>query len=288
MDSKRRHELSQNYLANWLFDQYEEWIRPNSQIIGWLAVTVLVLVAGFLSYGRVVQWNKAAAWRQYYQAVSSENQVVALEAISEVSTGEIGDQARLTLAQVLCSNGCDGLSSDSAKAIETLEKAIGFFGKVRDESTSEEFKRQALWGIAQSKEAMASVREAGDLDEAIQTYKAIEEKWPNDYWGKRAAKEIEYLSRADTKRFFELSVKAAKDKPKADDFKVDIDKNDPFKNGPGNFDSGQALGETSILGGDFFQIDAEAKEAKQKEDKQQETEQKTEDEPKEPETKEGE
>lgn len=254
MDSNRRHQLAQNDLANWFITQYEDWIQPNLKWIGTAICGVLLLIVLISLSSRFVQWNKAAAWRQYYTALYSADSVGALEAISEASDGQVGVQSRLSLAQILLSEACNDVFTDQKAAQEKLDKATLHFQKVRDTAKDEQVQRQAIWGLGQAHEAYAAIRtDKNDLDAATKEYKMLSERWPDDYLGRRAVKQLAFIARPETKQFYELAAQKAQEKPKEEDFKVDIDTKDPFLGGPGSFDAQKALGgpSSSILSGEF-------------------------------------
>lgn len=252
MDSKRRHELSQNYLANWLITQYEDSIRPNAQLIGWGAIVLLVLLLLFWGSMKIRQWNREAAWQQYYSAVTSTDAPFALETLADSSEGDLGVRARLNLAQLLLGDACNGIFEDKTKAVEDLEKAIRHFQIVLQRASNDDYKREAAWGLGQAYETMAAFRSGSDdLGSAAKEYKALAERWPNEILGRRASKQAALITRPETKKFFELAAAKASEPPKEEEFKVDIDTKDPFQGGPGAFDPQKALGKTSILGGEF-------------------------------------
>lgn len=240
MDSNRRHKLAQNDLAR----QYEEWIKPNLQWISWAFIAVLLLIAVGVGYSKLLQSNKAAAWKMYYSALSTENATVALETVAN-STGEAaGLQARLSLGQLLLAEACVDAMSNKTDAVEKLEKAIIQFRKVKESKASAELKQEAAWGIGQTFETLASLRSGQeDMEQAVQEYKSLAERWPNSFLGEKAAKQSVFISRSDTKKFFEWSVAQAEKKPDADDFKTEIDENNPFPQGPGGLDLEKSFGE---------------------------------------------
>lgn len=251
MDSNRRHHLAQNDLANWFITQYEEWIQPNMRWIGWAVLAVLALIVGVFGFSALDAKNKATAWQQYYSALFSQESASSLEALVASSNGSIADRARLTLAQIRLAEASNEIARDKTPALEKLDQAISHFKQVQQEASETDFKQQAALGLAQAYETAATVRtDKNDLDEAKKTYKTLSEQWPDSYYGQKAAKQLAFLSRPDTVKFYELSAKKANETPKADDFKVDIDTKDPFAAGT-SFDPQKVLDETSILGGEF-------------------------------------
>lgn len=241
MDSKRRHELSQNFLANWLITQYEDWIRPNSGLLSWAILIVLLIIAALLLSARVVGWNRASAWRQYSSAVASADAATSLETLAEAG-GPVAVPSRLSLGQILLADACNGMFQNKSESLGKTEKAITHFRWVRDNAKEDAVKQQAIWGLGQSWETAAALRtDKTDLDEAAKAYKTLIERWPNDYLGRRAAAQLAFLERPGTKKFLELAANRVEEKPQADDFKVEIDTKDPFSAGPGGLDALKSL-----------------------------------------------
>jgi hypothetical protein len=257
MDSNRRHQLAQNALANWFITQYEEWIQPNSHLLSVVILIIFLLFLSYFGYTRWSEWNKARAWGKYYAAIHSENAENELESLAETARGFFADQARLTLAQIQLSDASNQLFTDKPKAVERLEKVIEQFQRVQ-RSTDVSLCLQASYGLAQAWESLAAARVGkNDLAEAENEYKKITEQFPNEFLGQKAKKQLALISRSSTKKFFEFAAAKIAETPKTEDFKVEINKTDPFLDGPKSFDPQKALGGDSILKGEFQERIAE-------------------------------
>jgi hypothetical protein len=243
MDSNRRHRLAQNELAHWFITQYEEWLKPNAYWIGGGTIAILVLVGAFFGSAGISEWNKTQIWNGYYTAIHSENSADALELLAETSKGNIAEQARLTLAQIRLGEGCHLLLTDKPKATELLEKSIKQFQLIQSNTKDKEILLQASYGLAQAWETLAAVRVGNnDLAEAEKEYKKIAEQYSNEFLGQKAKKQLLFIARTNTQKFFELAAAKVAELPKQDDFKVEIDKTDPFLNNSQDFDLQKALG----------------------------------------------
>lgn len=252
MDSNRRHQLAQNELANWFITQYEEWIKPNAYWISGGTFAILILLGAFFGSAGISEWNKAQIWNGYYTAIHSENSTEALELLAETSKGTIAEQARLTSAQIRLGEGCHLLFSDKSKATESLEKSIQQFQYLQKNAKDKNILLQASFGLAQSWETLAAVRVGkNDLAEAEKEYKKITEQWSNEFLGQKAKKQLLLISRANTQKFFELAAAKVAEPPKQDDFKVEIDKKDPFLNDSKDFDVQKTLEGGSLLKNEF-------------------------------------
>ncbi|MDR2116990.1 MAG: hypothetical protein LBP87_11490 [Planctomycetaceae bacterium] len=252
MDSNRRHHLAQNELAYWFITQYEEWIKPNAYWIGGGTIAILVLLGAFFGSAGISEWNKAQIWNGYYTAIHSENSADALELLAETSKGSIAEQTRLTLAQIRLGEGCHLSFSDKLKAIELLEKSIKQFQFLQKNAKDKDILLQASFGLAQSWETLAALRVGNnDLAEAEKEYKKIAEQQSDEFLAQKAKKQLLLISRANTQKFFELAAAKIIEQPKQDDFKVEIDKKDPFLNDSKDFDVQKSLEGGSILKNEF-------------------------------------
>ncbi|MDR0703413.1 MAG: hypothetical protein LBF88_00320 [Planctomycetaceae bacterium] len=258
MDSGRRHQLAQNELLHWLVTQYEEWLKPNAYWIGGGTIAILVLLGAFLGSSGISEWNKAQIWNGYYAAIHSENSTEALQLLVETSKGTIAEQARLTLAQIQLGEGCHQLFTDKVKATESLEKSVEQFQFLQKNANNKNILLQANFGLAQAWETLAAVRVGkNDLAEAEKEYKKIAEQYPNEFLGQKAQKQLLLISNANTLKFFELSAAKVTEPTKQDDFKVEIDKKDPFLDNSKDFDVQKVLEGGSSLRTEFSDHAAE-------------------------------
>lgn len=236
MDSNRRHRLSQNSLASWIGKQYDEWIRPNGQWIGLAALVIAALLVVYIGTSRLRDANRQGAWNQYSQALLSENREANLQVIAETTSGPVAKQARLSLAQILLIEGCNNVLFNKKDAEESLTKAIEHFQAVSKDATEERQRQQAFFGEAEAWETLAAVRIGkNDLEEAEKAYARVVEAWPDDYWGKKAKDRRNFISRPDTKKFFELAAARVFETPEKDGASVEIDRENPGLDGPGGF-----------------------------------------------------
>ncbi len=208
MDSNRRHQLSQNMLANWIFRLYDEWIRPYGQWIVLGILFILVVMTIFLVTHRLQAHNRQESWSQYAQAIMSDDQATQLTLVVATLREPLATQALLTLAQIQLSEGCAAIRTDKKVAEESLHKAMGYFQDVEKRATNDELSWQALFGQAQVWESLAAVREGTiDLPEAEKVYAKLAEQAADSFWGKKAKEKLSFLKRSDTQQFLTLSAK---------------------------------------------------------------------------------
>jgi hypothetical protein len=230
MDSKHRHELEQNILAKWLVSQYD-WIRPNSGWLGYAVLGVLVIVAIVFGTSQLNTWNKAAAWKQYYAALRSEHAETDLEFVAESTSGVVGIQARLALAQRQLTEGCSQVFIDKTLAIPCLEKAIASFQRVQKLTSDPPILQKAGFGLGQCWEALAAARVGSDLTKAEEEYQKVTEQWGESFEGQRAKKQLALLRQPSTKMFIASTAARVAESSAADDFRVNINTNDSFEPG---------------------------------------------------------
>ncbi|MGL4593123.1 MAG: hypothetical protein ACRCUY_00170 [Thermoguttaceae bacterium] len=243
MDSRRRHELSQNDLGNWIITVYEDHIQPNANWVLYATLAIALIFGIGLFSHRMTQWNKAQAWKNYYNALYSIDYENELLRIAETSKGPVGVQARLSLAQLLLGDGCaqmfrgqSGASVNKEIAIEQIEKALNQFRIVEKSGAGPELdilKTQAILGQAQAFESLAAIQDEKNIEQAIAQYERI--KNLADV-GEMATYKIAFLSKPETLAFLN---KTATSKTPKEDLKIEFSKEDPFPDGVQNFDPGK-------------------------------------------------
>lgn len=234
MDSKHRHQLEENILAKWLIAQYEGWIRPNSSWLGYAVLGVLVVVAFVIGTARVNSWNQASAWKQYYAALHSEQSEADLELIAGSTSGVVGIQARLALAQRQLTGGSAQVFTNKAESISTLEKALNSFQQIQKKTNDPLILQQAGFGLAQCWETLAAARVGDDLIKAEEEFQKVADSWGESFKGQQAKQRLVLLQQPATRKFFELAAAKKPESTGTSDFKVNIDPSDPFA--PGNID----------------------------------------------------
>jgi hypothetical protein len=237
MDSKHRHQLEQNALAKWLIAQYEGWIRPNSSWLGYACLGVLIVIVIVIATARVNSWNQASAWKQYYAALYSEQSEADLEVIADSTSGAVGIQARLALAQRQLSEGCTQVFTDKALSIAAVEKAIVSFEQVQEKAKDSLVLQRAGFGLGQCWEALAAARVGDDLARAEEEYQKVADRWGEEHTGLLAKQQLARLRQPSTKQFMQLAAAKKIEPAGAGDFNVNIDPSDPFAAGKVDFSS---------------------------------------------------
>jgi len=245
MDRERRHQLAQNSLSLWLYTQYEDVFKPNSQLISWLFIAFLVLLCGVFLTRSLLEGNSAKSWQQYFMALNSSDPEASFQALVEdpsSASGPAAAQMRLTYAQILANDVETLLESNKSKATDKLEKSARMFQVAHDLADNDGIRQQAVYGAAVACEALAACRtDKNDLAEAEKKYKELVDRWPDSLYGQRAKKRLAQLAKPETRTFYEYIATAAPITPKDDGINVDFDKTDDFSDGPRDFDPAKAL-----------------------------------------------
>ena len=245
MDRERRQQLSQNSLSKWLYTQYEDVFKPNSQLIGWLFIAILVLLCGFFLTRSLLEANAAKSWQQYFTALYSSDPETSFQTLVDdrsSASGPAAAQIRLTYAQILANDVESLLASNKSKATDKLEKSIQMFQASQQLANNDGIRQQAVYGAAVAYETLAACRtDKDDFAEAEKRYKEIIDRWPDSFYGQRAAKRLVLLAKPETRSFYEFIATAVSPDSQDDEVKVDIDTTDFFSEGPGDFDPAKAL-----------------------------------------------
>ncbi|MDR0328634.1 MAG: hypothetical protein LBI05_10105 [Planctomycetaceae bacterium] len=234
MDSKHRHELEQNELAKWIVAQYD-WGRSNSSWLGYAVLAVLVAVAVFFGTVRVSTWNRAAAWKQYYAALHSEQSETDLELLAQTTSSIVGTYARLALAQRQLSEGCMQVFISKKEAIIALEKALASFQQVQKATNDPLILQQAGFGLGQCWETLAAARVGNDRTQAEEEYQKVIDRWGDSFDGKRAKKRLARLQQPETRTFLARTAEKTEAIPEKDDLGGAFGLSDPLEPAPIDF-----------------------------------------------------
>lgn len=194
MNSERRHELQQNYLADLLGTQLRK-IENYTKLIA--VVIVAVVVA-------------AVAWGLYRSAEVGARSDATLELLQNVGSGDpeglgqVGERypgtpagalAKLYQADVLLANGIAAQFNDREEAQTQLTDALKRYSEVAAASTDTLVRSRANFGIARTQESL------GQVDKAIEAYKTVVSIGESEAMIKAAQHRIEALQKPETQEF---------------------------------------------------------------------------------------
>lgn len=203
MKSERRHELQQNELADWIGKSYES-ARPYGNLILALVALVLLVAAAWIWWSRQASAGQAETWNKLYQAQLNGNPAEMMEVAENHPNTDVGHWAAVIAGDIYLANGCEQLFTNKATAAQELRKAVDSYLAVLNESQIPMLRERATFGLARAYEALSGTRQSqGELDKAIENYRAVVEKWPNGAYTEIAKQRLADLERPATKQFYD-------------------------------------------------------------------------------------
>ncbi len=201
MKSKRRHDLQTNDLATILerwWKQFAPYRRP-------VLVVVAVLVGGGVIYriAQTIRWqSEGEVWRSFFAAASSNDPLALSKQLKRVARehqdSTAGLWAALLAGDVQFNQGFRQLFTDRALATTSLNDAKDQYEFVLKHVGNRDrtLKLRALYGLAQTHEAMSHVKEAAKY------YRQVVELAGDDVIGADAKKRLELLQDNKIERWY--------------------------------------------------------------------------------------
>lgn len=217
MKTERRHELKQNELGHWIDETMDRMAPYMRSIVGTLVALVLLVIA-------VLFWTKNAKDREQRSWVSiqsllqsvtgssgNEEREKALEELNGALDEYAGSKAAIygthALAEFQLQEGMSGLFSSRSSAEKNLSDAVGSFESVLQQTNDPRIVQRATLGLAHAYEAR------NRLDDAIEQYQKISEKWPDSEAGREAKRRLADLEGEETKDFYDWFAQADRNSP---------------------------------------------------------------------------
>jgi hypothetical protein len=200
MKTERKHELQTNVLADWL-GQHIEQIRPYGKNI---AIGIGLILVAWIAYS-FVQYQKSiaagATWRDYFAATMERNpdqRNKKIDAVATMHADQVpGLWAVLNAAQGKLSAGCARLFTDREIARKELSDAKEGFQEVAEKAGQPDLRVFALYGLAQTFEAM------GELKQASEKFRQVHSTAPETAFGKAAKARADYLASSSVEQFYD-------------------------------------------------------------------------------------
>lgn len=189
-------EEDETILARWLRRGLEKGARFWLLIAGVvIAVFVVSMLIRGITGGRSAQ---AEAWEELILAAGTEDPVAQELAIGERGVGDAAAWALLRAAESRYRDGFSDLPQNRDAALERLSEAHDLFQRTYERSADDPLRRRlAAMGMARSLEAR------GDLDGAVQQYKAIVKEFPGTAEAERAQELADALQEPETIAFYQ-------------------------------------------------------------------------------------
>jgi predicted negative regulator of RcsB-dependent stress response len=189
MKSTRKHELQTNELADALWHYYEQ-IKPHGQLIGYVALGVIVLVLILVVLPTFRSSQGSAAEAAFVEAMGSHQPDPLRNFLKQYPTAEQAATAKLLLADRLLSEAVRATPSPGedlkAKAAKLIDEAKELYGQVAQSS-------KAFEPLARTGLAMVTIQE-GNLDAGRKALEEVVAKWPQSIGAEKAKANLEALA----------------------------------------------------------------------------------------------
>ena len=212
MKNERRKQLSQNSLAKYLEETVNS-AKDNSATISRFLLVILIALVLFLAWKTFATKNKQGFANDIKQLVAynmlalDEKQFdnVIKEYFTKYPSGENNATINLLTGDIYYNRASGYLSQGNRdKAIDDFEKALEYY-TVADNF---QFKQQdsaesAVWGLAQTNETLAALKEGTYFANAKDLYQRLCETWPEGAHFDLAAQQLDWLNRPVAVAFLE-------------------------------------------------------------------------------------
>jgi predicted negative regulator of RcsB-dependent stress response len=204
MKSKRRHELEQNELADWLAATIAG-IKPYQNLILGVVLVLVVAGAGYAWWARQSGTQNAEAWDQFYAAFDSalhSGDVAKLATVTEqYPNTPAAHWAAVVAGDLHLADGCNKLFESKASGNNELRKAMQYYMTVLDQSRNSTLRERATYGLARAREAL------GELEAAGRLYQQVKQDWPDGAYAAAAANRLADLEKPATKAMYDRFAK---------------------------------------------------------------------------------
>jgi tetratricopeptide (TPR) repeat protein len=209
MKSKRRHELQQNQLADWMARRVDQ-VRPYS---GAMAAAMVLLAGGVFLFWLIGGWSQrqaTAAWDNYFGALRKASALEDLQSIAETYDGSNAAMfSRLRLATYHQGQGLEQRFIDPDQSRQHLRTAAEQFTQVLSGVEAPTIRQFAMYQLARCYESL------GQLDQARQQYGQLVEAYPESAFGDRAKTWMPNLNTQATVGFYRRYTTATRPSPAA-------------------------------------------------------------------------
>ncbi len=198
MKGERRHELQHNALADYITGVVTS-VKPYSNAILGCVLLVAVAAAGYLWWSRDLA-NKEEEGCDEFLALKSKAgfELYDLDGFKKRHEGTKVSFRVLTFAGDMgLIDGSRKLFTNKADAHEELGKAEKSYNEVLAECDDPAKLLQATFGLARIHESL------GRLEQAVERYEEVGEKWPGTACASQAKKRLEFLAQADSTWFYD-------------------------------------------------------------------------------------
>lgn len=207
MKADERHRLQQNDLGLWMARAGDYWKLYGAYAL--LALLVVLLVTALSVYlARRQDHAATVGWEALRAATNAEQYANVAD---EFPGTAVAAWARLNEANWLLRSGIRLAFDERAGAYQDLTKARASYEQaLQSQAATPEIREQALFGLAQTVETLAGIRnpekpDAGtvtSVDDALKAYKALLEQFPETMYKPMVDERIESLKKPSAKDFY--------------------------------------------------------------------------------------
>ena len=211
MKNEQRKKNTQNELAQMIEGGIGR-IKPHSAMIMRAIMIILIAVLLFLVWQKFAAGNRTDFHNDIKQLTNSYNLSTMsdeqLETLVTTYTTKYPSGANNAHISLLLGNICYNIGStartqgDREKAVAHYEKSLEYYQTADSASLKQrDLAESAVWGLAQSNEVLASLKEGKYSEEAVGAYARLLEKWPSGIYADLAKQRSDFLKRPGVAAF---------------------------------------------------------------------------------------
>jgi tetratricopeptide (TPR) repeat protein len=204
MKNEHRHKLSQNSLARILENRIND-IKGHSATISRLVLVLLIAVLILMIWRNFDAGNKRGFYTDIKQLAAFDMTAFDAEQFDSVikdyvkryPSGANNANVSLLIGNIYFNYAADSLAKgERDKAVADYETALQYY------TTADKFgfKQQdlaegAVWGLAQTNEVLATLKEGDFFDVAKDSYQKLCTTWPDGKYYELATRQLDWLNR---------------------------------------------------------------------------------------------
>lgn len=195
MNRAKKHELERNVLA----DRIESLSASVQPILPVVLGTLAVVAVGSIMWGvysSSVKRRQSAAWTEYYFNLAGSDADTYLDVADAYPQSEMSDWARLSAADKYLNRGIEALYINRSEGEDNLKLAIATYEKVTNQTSGDEVRAKAIWGLAQAHESL------GELEQAASYYEEFAQIAPQPELRNAAASRLAFITSSSGKSFY--------------------------------------------------------------------------------------
>ena len=196
MKGERRHELDKNELADRLGNTIKA-IKPYQNAILGIVLLGAIGLATFSWWSRQSGEKSAAAWNEFNAALNSGSPDEFEDLVKSYPGTPLADYAAVMAGDFRLAAGCEQRFVSKANANLELRDAEENYTNALEKIKNPMLRQRAMFGLGRAQEAQ------GRLDDAIEQYQGLVDKWPEGTYSTVAAARVEDLQSPATRAWYD-------------------------------------------------------------------------------------